>query len=248
MNEGRFTGKAQLYAKFRPSYPTALVDWLFKMTNAENVADIGAGTGKFTEKLLAKPWSVTAVEPNTDMCRELLKCVGGRAEIVMASAESTGLQEHRFGLITAAQSFHWFDENKFREECRRLLTPDGRLAIVFNSRLSGAISVERDEIFRKYCPDFVDRRSHMGVRSEEEGDKFLRNEYFSSVDMFQMENPVIFSREQFIGNSLSLSYSPKESDPNLKAFITEIRDLFDKYHRYGKVAISYKTTCYAGIF
>lgn len=248
MNEGRFTGKAQLYAKFRPSYPTALVDWLFKMTNAENVADIGAGTGKFTEKLLAKPWSVTAVEPNTDMCRELLKCVGGRAEIVMASAESTGLQEHRFGLITAAQSFHWFDENKFREECRRLLTPDGRLAIVFNSRLSGAISVERDEIFRKYCPDFVDRPSHMGVRSEEEGDKFLRNEYFSSVDVFQMENPVIFSREQFIGNSLSLSYSPKESDPNLKAFITEIRDLFDKYHRYGKVAISYKTTCYAGKF
>lgn len=248
MNEERFSGKAQLYAKFRPSYPTALVDWLYKMTNAENVADIGAGTGKFTEKLLAKPWSVTAVEPNTDMCRELLKCVGGRAEIVMASAESTRLPEHRFGLITAAQSFHWFDENKFREECRRLLTPDGRLAIVFNSRLSGAISVERDEIFRKYCPDFANRRSHMGVRSEEEGDKFLRNEYFSSVEMFQMENPVIFSREQFIGNSLSLSYSPKESDPNLKAFITEIRDLFDKYHRYGKVAISYKTTCYAGKF
>ncbi len=248
MNEERFSGKAQLYAKFRPSYPTALVDWLFKMTNAENVADIGAGTGKFTEKLLAKPWSVTAVEPNTDMCRELLKCVGGRAEIVMASAESTGLPEHSFGLITTAQAFHWFDENRFREECKRLLTPDGRLAIVFNSRLSGAISVERDEIFRKYCPDFANRRSHMGVRSEEEGDRFLRNEYFSSVEVFQMENPVIFSREQFIGNSLSLSYSPKENDPDFRAFIAEIRDIFDKYHRYGKVAISYKTTCYAGKF
>ena len=248
MNEERFSGKAQLYAKFRPSYPTALVDWLFKMTNAEKVADIGAGTGKFTEKLLAKPWSVTAVEPNTERGRELLKCVGGMAEIVMASAESTGLPEHKFGLITTAQAFHWFDENKFREECKRLLTPDGRLAIVFNSRLSGAISVERDEIFRKYCPDFANRRSHMGVRSEEDGDKFLRNEYFSSVDVFQMENPVIFSREQFIGNSLTLSYSPKENDPNFKAFITEIRDLFDKYHRYGKVAISYKTTCYAGKF
>ena len=70
----------------------------------------------------------------------------------------------------------------------------------------------------------------------------------TAVEVFQMENPVIFSREQFIGNSLSLSYSPKENDPNLNAFITEIRDLFDKYHRYGKVAISYKTTCYAGKF
>ena len=248
MNEDKFSGKAQLYAKFRPSYPTALVDWLYKMTNAENVADIGAGTGKFTEKLLAKPWNVTAVEPNTDMCRELLKCVGGRAEIVMASAESTGLPEHSFELITAAQAFHWFDEDKFREECRRLLTPEGRLAIVFNSRLSGAISAERDEIFRKYCPDFSERRSHMGIRSEEEGDKFLRNEYFSSVEVFQMENPAIMSREQFIGNSLSLSYSLSETDPHFRAFIIELRELFDKYHKYGKVAISYKTTCYAGKF
>ena len=86
MNEDKFTGKAAIYAKYRPSYPTAVVDRLYELTHAANVADIGAGTGKFTEKLLLKPWNVTAVEPNTDMCRELLKCVGGRAEIVIASA------------------------------------------------------------------------------------------------------------------------------------------------------------------
>ena len=73
MNEEKFTGKADVYAKYRPSYPTAVVDRLYKLTNADKVADVGAGTGKFTEKLLQKPWSVTAVEPNTDMCRELLK-------------------------------------------------------------------------------------------------------------------------------------------------------------------------------
>ena len=121
MNEDKFTGKAAIYPKYRPSYPTAVVDRLYELTHAANVADIGAGTGKFTEKLLLKPWNVTAVEPNTDMCRELLKCVGGRAEIVMASAENTGLPEHSFELITAAQAFHWFDEEKFRDECRRML-------------------------------------------------------------------------------------------------------------------------------
>ena len=248
MNENRFTGKAGYYAKYRPSYPTALVDRLYELTHAENVADIGAGTGKFTEKLIAKPWNVTAVEPNTDMCRELLKCVGGKAEIVTASAEDTGLPEHSFGLITSAQAFHWFDENKFREECKRLLTPDGRVAIIFNSRMNGAITEQRDEIFRKYCPEFANRRSHMGNRSEAEGDAFLRNEYFSSVEVFTMDTPIMMTREQFIGNSLSLSYSPTESDPNYNAFITELRALFDRYHRYGKVTISYKTNCYAGKF
>lgn len=183
MNEDKFTGKAAIYAKYRPSYPTAVVDRLYELTHAANVADIGAGTGKFTEKLLLKPWNVTAVEPNTDMCRELLKCVGGRAEIVMASAENTGLPEHSFELITAAQAFHWFDEEKFRDECRRMLKPDGRLAVVFNSRLNGDITQKRDEIYTKYCPSFAERSGHVGKRSEHEATDSCRNEYFSSVSV-----------------------------------------------------------------
>ena len=42
MNENKFTGKAELYSKYRPSYPEKLIDWLYEMTNAEAVADIGA--------------------------------------------------------------------------------------------------------------------------------------------------------------------------------------------------------------
>lgn len=248
MNEERFSGKAQYYARFRPSYPTAVVDRLFRLTNAEKVADIGAGTGKFTEKLLAKPWNVTAVEPNTDMCRELLRNVGGKAEIVTASAENTGLPEHSFGLITTAQAFHWFDEEKFKEECKRLLTPDGRLAIIFNSRCNGEITDQRDLICEKYCPEFANRHGHMGRRSAIEGDIFLRNEYFSSVDVFQMENPVIMNREMFIGDALSRSYAPKKTDNGYVDFVRELRALFDRQHRYGKVTVSYTTTCYTGKF
>lgn len=250
MNESRFTGKAQYYAKYRPSYPAAVVDRLYELTHAENVADIGAGTGKFTERLIAKPWRVNAVEPNADMCRELLKCVGGKAEIVTASAEDTGLPAHSFGLITAAQAFHWFDKNRFREECKRLLTPDGRVAIVFNSRLNGAISEERDEIYMKYCPAFAERSGHVGKRSDKDGDLdlFLRNEYFSSVDVFKMETPVVMTREHFIGDTLSRSYAPRESDECYNDFVSELRALFDRSHKYGKVAVSYTTTCYTGKF
>lgn len=55
-----------------------LIDWLYDMTNAEAVADIGAGTGIFTSALLKKPWSVTAVEPNSDMLSILKKALGGK--------------------------------------------------------------------------------------------------------------------------------------------------------------------------
>lgn len=247
MNEAKFTGKAGIYAKYRPSYPAVVVDRLYNLTKAEAVADIGAGTGKFTEKLLAKPWQVAAVEPNLDMCRELLRTVRGRAEIFTNSAEDTGLPSHSFGLVTVAQAFHWFDEVKFREECKRILTPDGRLAIIFNSRFQGGIMPEREDICRKYCPLFG-ARGHVGIRSDEEGDRFLRNEYFSTVEVFQMENPVMMSREQFIGDALSRSYAPRKGDENFKPFVKELLELFDKWHRYGKVSVSYTTTCYAGKF
>ena len=32
MNEEKFTGKAAIYAKYRPSYPTAVVDRLYELS------------------------------------------------------------------------------------------------------------------------------------------------------------------------------------------------------------------------
>lgn len=244
MNENKFTGKARFYAKYRPSYPTLLADRLYRLTKAENVADIGAGTGIFTEKLLAYPWTVTAVEPNHDMCRELLKSVGGKAEIVMASAENTGLPEHSFDLITAAQAFHWFDADLFREECKRLLTENGRVAIIYNSRIRTAVTIDRDAVFMKYCTEFAQRKN----KNHAEEDEFLMNEYFSSVDLFQCETPVMMTWEHFIGDALSRSHSPMNNDPCFKAFVAELREVFDKHQKYGKVSVSYNSTCYTGKF
>lgn len=247
MNENRFTGKAEYYAKYRPSYPVVVVEHLYEKTHAERVADIGAGTGKFTEMLMTKPWSVTAVEPNSDMRRELLRSVGGKAEIVAASAEDTGLPAHSFGLITAAQAFHWFDPEKFRDECRRLLTPDGMVAVLFNSKYQGDAAEERNRLFMKYSPEFAERGGRMGPVAAD-GDRFLRKEFFSAVDVFMMETQLPMTREIFIGDALSRSYSPRENDECFSDFVSELHLLFDKYHKYGKVTVSYTTICYTGSF
>ena len=247
MNEDKFSGKADYYDKYRPSYPSELIDWLYSMTNAAAVADIGAGTGKFTEKLLEKPWQVTAVEPNPDML-SILRRNFPNLTTVQASAEDTGIPAGSVGLVTVAQAFHWFDEEMFREECKRLLTAGGRLAIVFNSRSTEGISAERDRLCERYCPAFANRNGHVGKRSAEEGDAFLRNEYFSKVDVFNMDNPVIMTREHFIGDTLSRSYSLKQGDEGYTSFVEELSGIFDKYQQNGLVSVCYTTTCYAGQF
>ncbi len=103
MNEEKFTGKADVYDKYRPTYPAELIQWLWEKTHAETVADIGAGTGIFTKCLSAKPWKITAVEPNADMLEKLRVNLSG-IEIVNAPAEDTGITSASVDLVTAAQA------------------------------------------------------------------------------------------------------------------------------------------------
>ena len=246
MNEQKFTGKADLYEKFRPGYPDELIDFLYEKARCEQVADIGAGTGIFTRCLLKKPWNIIAVEPNADM-RGILERIGG-IKVMNAPAESTGLADNSVGLVTAAQAFHWFDEDKFKAECCRVLTKGGRLAIIFNERsYEGCdISKERDSICMKFCGTF--HTGHVGKRTSEQGDLFLRNENFSSLEYFCCDNNVEADCDGFVGDTLSRSYALKKDDKDYGSFVEELKQAFSKYSHNGKVTVKYKAKCYLGTF
>lgn len=247
MNENKFTGKAELYSKYRPSYPERLIDWLYETTNAKAVADIGAGTGVFTSALLKKPWSVTAVEPNTDMLSVLKSDLGNRVKTVVASAESTTLDTACVDLVTVAQAFHWFDKARFKEECQRILTRDGRLAIVWNSRCQNSLEEERNKICMKYCDCYRSGHAQTGY-DDFDGDTFLRNEYFKNTDFLRLENERFVTREQFIGDNLSRSYAPRRGDSGYDGFVRELENAFSKYEKDGRVSQNYITDCYLGSF
>lgn len=242
MNEEKFTGKADVYDRYRPSYPQELIDWLYEKTHAETVADIGAGTGIFTKCLSAKPWKITAVEPNSDMLEKLWKNLPD-IRIVNAPAEDTGLAAGSVDLVTAATAFHWFDRKKFKAECQRIFTPNGRLALVWNNHGKNDFTYERDRIFLKYCGT-----CNSITGGEEAGDRFLRNEYFSELDFFAVENNVPMDEEDFVGYSLSHSYSLKKGDKGYGEFAAELHTAFKKYEKDGFAEMPFRTTCYFGKF
>lgn len=246
MNEQKFTGKADLYEKFRPSYPDELIDFLYENARCENVADIGAGTGKFTRCLLKKPWSVTAVEPNADM-REKLSEIGG-ITVVNAPAENTGLPEKSFGLVTAAQAFHWFDEDAFKRECVRILAHNGKIAVIWNSFVKEGLALRQTELCRKYSSDprFAEK-GHTGARAERAGDKFLGG-YFKELELKVYSGERVFTRDSFIGETLSRSYAPREGDENHELFLEELNALFSEYESRGEAVVKTRTVCYLGSF
>lgn len=241
MNEDKFTGRAENYDKYRAGYPDELIGWLYENTKAKSVADIGAGTGKFTQCLLRMPWDITAVEPNRDMLAVLKRNIP-QVKVIEASAENTALPDSSVDLVTAATAFHWFDEEKFKAECRRILTKDGRLAVVFNGKVTDELVARRDEISRIYCG----YTGHAGRRSHEEGDAFLRSGYFSEVLYAEFEQSFSYDEEGFIGNTLSRSYALSPCDMGYGEYVCELRRLFNECSRFGAVELKYKVTCYLG--
>ena len=52
-----------------------------------------------------------------------------RVEYQVAPAERSGLDDASMNLVTVAQAIHWFDFDAFFDEVRRVLKPDGLLAV-----------------------------------------------------------------------------------------------------------------------
>lgn len=134
-NINLFSGKADGYAKYRPTYPEALYELLYSsagMTKDSIVADIGAGTGIFSRGLLERGSMVYCVEPNEDMRSEAEVYLRDyqKVEFVNAPAEATALQGHSIDFITVAQAFHWFDRLAFQQECQRILKHKGKVILI----------------------------------------------------------------------------------------------------------------------
>lgn len=244
-NKDVFTNKSRDYSLYRPSYPASAIAWLKERIQGERVVDVGAGTGIFTNCLRPYFKDICAVEPNEDMRKEFalslpdIPCIDG-------CGENIGLPQSSTNLITVAQAFHWLDEDKFKQEAIRILHPDGRVAIIWNTSLKNDFSIARDEVCQKYCPRF--RKGYAGKRTVEEGDAFLRNTYFKEVEFAEFDNPFVMDYNAFIGNIRSRSYAIMPDDEKYDAFIKECGRVFDEYSIDGSVVESQKTTIYLGIF
>lgn len=244
-NKEIFTGRSNDYSRCRPSYPDSAVEWLRNHCSGDHVVDVGAGTGIFTKVLLRCFKNVCAVEPNADM-RESFHTFLPEIPCFDASGESTGLEKNSIDLITVAQAFHWLDEEKFREEACRILRPQGKVAIIWNTCLQNDFIIARNQVCQKYCPRF--RAGYAGKRPVAEGDDFLRYHYFRKVEVASFNNPFPMTQDIFEGNMRSRSYTLYANHSDYADFMKELRSVFDKYAINGVVTEPQETQIYLGTF
>src|SRR5262249_3287552 len=105
-----FAREAQAYARGRPEYPLAIDEWLrdeLQLDPPRTRGRLGAGTGKFTLRLLTTGANIIAVEPVQEMLTQLTHAVPSVAAR-SGTAENLPLNNGVADAVVCAQSFHWF--------------------------------------------------------------------------------------------------------------------------------------------
>ncbi len=123
-----FSTQSNLYAAFRPTYPTDLYTFILQHLREKKVAwDCATGNGQVAISLADHFEKVFA----TDISQQQLDLAPARHNIAYAlsSAEQTPFPDSQFDLVTVGQALHWFDRTRFFEEVKRVSKPDGLLAV-----------------------------------------------------------------------------------------------------------------------
>jgi len=127
-----FGPAAGKYERGRPPYPAEAVRWLLP-AGARHVVDLGAGTGKLTRELLGLDVEVTAVDPSDEMLAELRRVLPGVPTLI-GSAEDIPVGDGSADAVLVAQAWHWVDRARAVPEVARVLSPGGRLGLIWNLR------------------------------------------------------------------------------------------------------------------
>lgn len=229
----RFSNRVADYIRFRPSYPAEVLSILEReagLTSESVVADIGSGTGISAELFLKHGNTVFGVEPNEPMraAAERLLTNYPNFRSVAGTAEATTLPDASVDLITAAQAFHWFDRERTRPEFARILKPDGRLAILFNTRL-----VDRTPFLKGYETLSLEFATDYTTVDHRNIDDRIVAAFFAPnrCEKRVVPNHQTFDYEGLQGRLLSSSYAPPAGHPRHAPMLVALRNLFDEHAR-----------------
>jgi len=146
-----FDGIADAYDARRSGYPAEIVAAAIEIAGLRRgspVVEVGAGTGKLTEELVARGLRVDAVDPGANMLEHARRRVGD-SELVrfhLGRFEDADLPVESYDAVFAASSFHWVDPQGGWAKAASLLRAKGTIAILQPVRVRDDPSLVHDEL------------------------------------------------------------------------------------------------------
>ena len=244
----RFSNRVTDYVRYRPSYPSALLDLLraeCDLRPDRTIADIGSGTGLLTKLFLDNGNRVFGVEPNEEMrtaSEHFLEAYRDFSS-VNGSAEATRLPPQSVDFITAGQAFHWFNVELAGREFRRILKPAGWVVVVWQDRRMEDTPFAKayEELLERFGVDY--KRVKDAYPEKEKIRTFFDSHSFRTRDL---PNHQVFDWEGLCGRLRSSSFAPTESHANFAPMMVHLRKIFEQHHESGSVRMDYFARVYFG--
>ncbi|MEM1320792.1 MAG: class I SAM-dependent methyltransferase [Bacteroidota bacterium] len=240
----RFSDRVADYIRYRPTYPSGLLSALqahIGLSPDWRIADMGCGTGLSARPFLDNGNPVLGVEPNAEMlsaAQELLKSYPNFSTR-QEPAERTSLPDQSIDLIISGQAFHWFDRERVKTEWRRILRPEGHIALVWNQRdRNDAFQAAYELVLHRHIEAYKNVR-HRNLDPEE---LFA---FFSprKGHVEQLVHTQRFDLESLQGRLRSSSYCPK-SGSEYGPLMAAVEKLFEQFEQEGKIVFRYQTFVY----
>ena len=128
MAKDLFSGQSKIYARYRPSYPEELFEYILQYVEERNAAwDCATGNGQAAVRLSNYFKTVEA----TDLSQAQIDNAVHRSNVhyKVMPAEETKFEDNTFDLITVAQAYHWINWKQFQKEVTRVGKPHAVIAI-----------------------------------------------------------------------------------------------------------------------
>lgn len=155
MSKDLFSTQSDIYARYRPTYPAEMIDYILQFVHERDAAwDCATGNGQ-AALLLANHFRKVYA---TDISERQLSNAVKNDKIVYSTsaAEETSFPDKLFDLVTVAQGYHWFDFDKFEKEVHRVMKPSGVVAI-WGYALVKADNEKIDDLIKAFYKDTVGR-------------------------------------------------------------------------------------------
>lgn len=226
MAKDNFSTQASTYAKFRPTYPKLVFEYLNSVVKNRNMVwDCATGNGQMARELAKDFEQVYA----TDISQKQLDNAFQAENIhySIAKAEETHFADNTFDLITVAQAIHWFNFEKFYAEVNRVAKKDAILFVIGYSmpRFEGKIDEILQDFYWNVTGPYWDvERKHLDNKLESIPFPFeqiecpiFKNEYRWTLEM---------AEGYFNSWSAIQHYIKKNGENPVNQVINELREIW----------------------
>ncbi|MEX1007606.1 MAG: class I SAM-dependent methyltransferase [Acidimicrobiia bacterium] len=221
-----FGTEAEAYERGRPSYPPDAVAWLadsLRIAPGRTVADVAAGTGKFTRLLAPYGADVVGVEP-VDGMRAFLGATAPGVRVVAGAAEALPFADGSLDAITVAQAFHWFDALAALREFHRVLRPAGRVGLIWNARNRSVPWVDAMWTIM----DRVEKRAPWRNHDEWRESAFVDQPFFTPLTEAVFRHEQLLTHDEAIDRMRSVSHIAVLPPAEQEVVLEEVRAVLDR--------------------